>query len=139
MQTQVTGLAPTPSEYSLSTCPVNDLSAINATLASDALLPEQFYRTPSLTEHHSGVAGLMLAVCEDALKCFQRQFSCHNRRDQRLAREAEACFFATNEAHLFAFENICQVLGFDPCAIRGQLKRWQQESKHEKASFRLAA
>ena len=151
MQVQERGLLPAPSEYSIPTCPVNDLSTISTLLPSDAVLPEQFYHTPTYAERHRGVAGLMVAVIEDALKCFCRQFSSHSRRDQRLAREAEVWFFSTDSDYLFSFENICHVLGFDPSAIRGQLKRWRQQPpttlrrnkrrhpKHEKASFRLAA
>ena len=127
MQVQERELPPPASKSSPSTYLVNDPSALHLPLMEAAVLPEQFYRTPTSAGHSRGVANLMLAVIEDALKCFCRQFSSHSRRDQRLAREAEAWFFDTDGDYLFSFEQICQVLEFDPSALRGQLRQWRQQ------------
>jgi len=50
-----------------------------------------------------------------------------NTRTSRLAREAEAWFFADDDHWPFAFVNICAVLGLDPAYIRLGLARWHPD------------
>jgi len=84
----------------------------------------QFFSPSARSYTERGEAALMRAVLEDALHCVAKQFSHRGRRSQRLAREAEAWFFAEDEHWPFAFVNICAVLGLDPAYVRRGLTRW---------------
>jgi hypothetical protein len=93
-------------------------------LAAAAVLPVQFCSISDRSYTERGEVVLMRAVLEDALHCVAKQVSHRGRRPQRLAREAEAWFFADDEHSPFAFVNICAVLGLDPGYVRRGLTRW---------------
>jgi len=88
-----------------------------------AVSPELFYRSRSDgTCKTRGEFALMCAVLDDALVCFQKQFSTKARRVQRLAREAEKWLFTDDPSWPFSFVNLCHMLGLDPGHIRQGLK-----------------
>ena len=88
------------------------LGAASTWLLAAAVLPEQFFSARDRPYTDRGEVALMRAVLEDALTCVAKQFSSRGRRSQRLAREAEAWFFADDDHWPFAFVNICAVLDF---------------------------
>jgi len=94
------------------------------TLSLDAVLPEQVCADPISARVGGPEAGLMRAILEDAVVCFQYQFHVPGTRSQRLSREAESWFFSDDTRWPFAFVNICTVLGFNPEYIRGGLRGW---------------
>jgi hypothetical protein len=98
--------------------------AAGTPLLAAAVLPVQFVSPADRSSTERGAVALMRAVLEDALQCVAKQFSHRGRRPQRLAREAEAWFFADDEHWPFAFVNICAVLGLDPEYVRRGLTRW---------------
>ena len=100
------------------------LGAASTRLLAAAVLPEQFFSARDRPYTDRGEVALMRAVLEDALTCVAKQFSSRGRRSQRLAREAEAWFFADDDHWPFAFVNICAVLGLDPGYVRRGLTRW---------------
>ena len=69
----------------------------------------------------SGPRALMLAVLEDALQCIERGRRRRRFHARRLAAEAEAWVRSDRRDWLFSFLNVCDVLGFDPDAIRQRL------------------
>ncbi|MGH7963648.1 MAG: hypothetical protein ACRERD_17785 [Candidatus Binatia bacterium] len=103
-----------------------DLDTINKMLAPAIILPEQFYCSPCNGSQAGGEVALMHAVLEDAVNCFQKQFTEKGHRTQRLAKEAEEWFFAEEDEWPFSFVNICNTLGIDPAYIRLGLARWCQ-------------
>ena len=105
------------------------LGAANTQLLATAVAPEQFFSAQDRSYAERGEVALMRAVLEDALHCVAKQFSHRGRRPQRLAREAEAWFFADDEHWLFAFVNICAVLGLDPGYVRRGLIRWRLQRR----------
>ena len=70
---------------------------------------------------------LLLAVLEEAVITFQRHVRDHQRRGQRLFREAEDWILSNDAAWPCSFRNICEALGLDPGYVRGGLDRWRQE------------
>jgi len=100
------------------------LGAAGTQLLAAAVLPVQFFSPSARSYTERGEGVLMRAVLEDALQCVAKKFSYRGRRPQRLAREAEAWFFADDEHWPFAFVNICAVLGLDPGYVRRGLTRW---------------
>ena len=105
------------------------LGAASTQLLATAVAPEQFFSAQDRSYTERGEVALMRAVLEDALHCVAKQFSHRGRRPQRLAREAEAWFFADDEHWPFAFVNICAVLGLDPGYVRRGLTRWRLQRR----------
>jgi hypothetical protein len=67
------------------------------------------------------VKALMLAVLEDAMRCYEG----HGARDSQPRREAEAWLFDRRADGPFAFDSICEALGFDPDYLRGGVRLWR--------------
>ncbi len=101
------------------------LSTVGLEFLPAVLLPEQFHSSPPLYQK-SGEVALMRAVLDDAIECFQKQFSERGARTQRLAKEAEEWLFSDYTVWPFSFVNICHALGLDPAYIRRALIRWRQ-------------
>jgi hypothetical protein len=95
-------------------------------LLPDAVLPEQFYGPLRGASRAQSEVALMRAVLDDAINCYQKQFVASARREQRLAREAEAWFFDNDERWPFSFVNVCRALDLEPEYLRRGLKRWYQ-------------
>lgn len=70
---------------------------------------------------------LMLAILEDALKCFQAYASARSGRQRKLFEEAEQWIMAQGNDEIFSFENICEVLEFNPQYVRQGLVQWRQK------------
>lgn len=117
---------PASARYSTLSPAVYDLRAANSVLSPAFILPEQFYNRPSQSAASNGPPALMLATLEDALLCFQRQFTSAKKRDQRLAREAEAWIFDNDACWPFSCVNICSALDIDIEYLRLQVKKLQQ-------------
>lgn len=96
-------------------------------LMASIVLPEQFYTSPFVTYAKRPEALLLRAVLEDALGCFQSQFTHTTTRSQRLAREAEAWFLSDATDWPCSFVNICTVFDLDPSYLRERLKQWQAQ------------
>ena len=88
-----------------------------------AALPEQFYGSRRQNYQVRGEMALIQFVLEDAINCFQKQFSAPRFRDYRIARKAEQWFFTEDYQWRFSFVNICSVLNIDPEYIRRGLNK----------------
>jgi hypothetical protein len=102
------------------------------------LANEAFNARPSLAASYAEAA-LMHAVLEDAVDCFQKQFSQATPRAKHLAREAEKWLFSDDPNWLFSFLSICSALDLCPQYIRQGLKRWHggdRKSSYKKLAMR---
>ena len=79
---------------------------------------------------------LMLAILEEAVYCFQDNYSTQDGRRKRLFDSAQRWFFGVSDDWVFSFENICSVFGFSPGYVRKGLAKWRekQTSKHRCAA-----
>lgn len=68
----------------------------------------------------------MLAVLQDAIRCFQDYASAQRGRKRRLFVEAEQWIRESDSSWIFSFESICETLGLNPEYIRGGLRSWKQ-------------
>lgn len=93
-----------------------------------AVLPEQFYDAAHAGRHESGAVALIRAMLDDAIACYQKLGSAKGRRNQRIAKEAEAWLFSDDDHWPFAFVNVCAVLAMEPDYVRRGLKRWRRAS-----------
>lgn len=73
-----------------------------------------------------GEEGLMLAVLDNAIECFQKYVLARRERERRLFREAEEWILERNSDWFFSFENICETLELYPDYIRQGLLCWKE-------------
>jgi hypothetical protein len=92
----------------------------------DTLLPAQYFDTFRRKSHLEPEKRLMLAVLEDAISCFQKYAFARDSRSKPFFADAEQWIFAQADDWLFSFENICEVLGFNPKYVRAGLTTWKQ-------------
>ena len=105
----------------------------------DMLADEMFNARPSRAASYAEAA-LMCAVLEDAIDCFQKQFSRATQRAKHLGREAENWLFSDDPNWLFSFVSICSVLELCPQYIRQGLMRWHddgRDSSHKKSAHEV--
>ena len=71
----------------------------------------------------------MLAVLEEAITTFQKFAFARSLRGQNFFREADRWIRAEDDEWFFSFNNICDLLGFDPAWIRTGLTKWKTEAQ----------
>lgn len=71
-----------------------------------------------------GERRLLMAVLDDALRCFQKYAFASDLRGQELFREAEEWLMEPRTGAAFTFEYICEARGLDPDFLRSSLRRW---------------
>jgi len=79
-----------------------------------------------------GEEGLMLAVLENAIECFQRNIFAHKRKRKRLYQEAEEWILEKDSDWCFSFEFICETLDLHPDYIRQGLLSWKEAKCKER-------
>lgn len=100
-------------------------SAIVESSFSDALTREQYY--DSVRADDAGarpIKRLMLAVLEDAMRCYQTYGSSRNSVHRRLFVDAERWLMDRKADGVFSFENVCETLAIEPSSLRAGLRRW---------------
>jgi hypothetical protein len=87
----------------------------------DCILPAQFFarRTAARVE---GEMRLLIAVLEDAINTYLRRLMPRNNREREELAEVEAWFQTGGNGGLFAFENVCEVLGIEVSRLRDWIK-----------------
>jgi len=101
-----------------------------------SLLPEQFFGgCRRQNASRTGEYRLLVAVLEEAIRCFQQNACATTYRQRRLFAEAEQWIMARGDAAVagtaapaFSFEYICAVLGLDPAWLREGLRRRRQRA-----------
>jgi hypothetical protein len=103
-------------------------SAIAGLMVPDALTPEQYYAGVRANDLPiRPIKRLMLAVLEDAMRCYQTCANARSRARRRLFAEAEAWLLDRGADGPFAFETICVTLGIDPGCLRNGLRQWRMQ------------
>jgi hypothetical protein len=96
-------------------------------LGPDVILPQQFFDGPRGDSDFSPEKALMLAVLEDAIRCFQEYFRTTRARPRMLSRQAERWIRTRDWNWPFSFNNVCDSLGIDPDCMRDALLRMKYE------------
>jgi hypothetical protein len=65
---------------------------------------------------------LLLAVLEDAVHCYRKYATARDRSGKEYFREAEEWIMGGGDGWIFAFENVCDLLGLDPQYVRRGLR-----------------
>src|ERR1041384_4711921 len=114
-----------------------------AVFQPDILIPTQYLATYQRRFNLDPERGLMLAVLQDAIVCYQEHLTATCKRKRLLFEEAEEWLFNTDSSYLFSFENICEALGFEAQYLRHALVRWKtielMKRTERQASKRLAS
>lgn len=92
----------------------------------DTLLPAEYIATFKRKLHLEPERKLMLAVLEDAITCYRRFAGVGAGKGRKLYREVEDWFMEEQSEWLFSFNNICEVLGFDPQYVRQGILCWKK-------------
>lgn len=89
------------------------------------LLPVQYYGMLTRPRPPEGEFRLMLAVLEDAIRCYLKNMRCRTETQRRLFYEVQQWFSASDSCGggqgPFAFENLCEALGIKPGLLRERL------------------
>jgi hypothetical protein len=94
-----------------------------------AVLPSQVQAEPDWRQAAWGEIALRQAILEDAIACFQRQFSSGGQRARRLGREAEHWLFRDERRWAFSFHSVCEALGVEARAVRRWLADWRESRR----------
>jgi hypothetical protein len=92
---------------------------------ADPVATEQFFKNAI----RGGEERLMLAVLQDAVKCFQENVLAQYLWEKKLFQEAEDWILETNSDWLFSFESICEALQLKPDYIRRGLLSWKKAQR----------
>jgi len=101
-------------------------SAIEGVFIPDVLTPGQYYdgmRADNGCARH--IKRLMLAVLEDAVRCYLTYANSRSRAQRRLFVEAEGWLMDHKADGAFAFDTVCETLGIDPNCLREGLRQWR--------------
>ena len=103
----------------------------------DTLMPEQYLETFRRKLHLEPEKKLLLAVLEDAIACFQKYLFARDGKGKILFQEAEEWILAQDSDWLFSFDNLCEMLGFEPSYLRDGLIRWNAQRIESQAKARI--
>jgi hypothetical protein len=96
-------------------------------LEPDTLLPTQFYGKSGLSRKLEGEKRLMLAILRDAVECLEKYRKTRSSIGMELYQNALEWVEDTSTDWLFSFNNICDLLGFDPDYLREFLLKREQK------------
>ncbi|HWP59210.1 MAG TPA: hypothetical protein VNL14_15050 [Candidatus Acidoferrales bacterium] len=82
---------------------------------------------------------LMLAVLEDAVKCFLANAGAPEGEGRKLFEEAEQWILDERGDWLFSFESICTAFALNPEYVRQGLLRWKQRKSSSRGGSKAAA
>jgi hypothetical protein len=100
-------------------------------LEPDIFLPSQFYGTAGLSRQLEGEKRLMIAILKDAVECLDKYRGARSSSGRSHYQNALEWVEDKSTDWLFSFNNICDLLGFDPDYMREVLLK--REGKSEKS------
>lgn len=87
-------------------------------LEPDTFLPSQFYGSGVLSRQLEGEKRLMLAILKDAVECLEKYRGARSSSGSELYQNTLEWIEDKSIGWLFSFNNICDLLGFDPDYLR---------------------
>src|SRR5260370_42644096 len=113
-------------------------TAIGNLFVPDVLTPEQFYDSRRDDSAIRPVKKLMMAILEDALRCFQNNADAKGGPRKRLFSEAEHRLCGEGGEGPFSFETVGETLGIEPQFLRNGLRDWRSQPLAGVSTRRLA-
>jgi len=93
----------------------------------------EFYDAMKRSTHLQPEKRLMLALLDDALKCFQKHVGAKSGRGKRLFDEVQQWFCEREIDGIFSFEQVCATLGLSPDYVRRMLENWNAAARQSGA------
>ena len=84
----------------------------------DVFLPSQFYGSGGLSRQLDGEKRLMIAILKDAVECLNKYRGARSSLGSSQYQNALEWVEDEGTEWLFSFNNICDLLGFDPDYLR---------------------
>ncbi len=84
----------------------------------DADAQQRYFDTFRRAEYLEPEKVLLLAVLEDAIHCYRKFASAHDRAGRERFREVEQWLVGGGNDWIFAFETLCELLALDPDYVR---------------------
>ena len=113
-------------------------SALGSVFVPDIITPEQYYDSRRDDSAMAPVKRLMMAVLEDALRCFQNNADARSGPRRRAFAEAEQWLCTDKGEGAFSFETVCETLGIEPQYLRSGLCEWRNQQLAGVSARRLA-
>jgi hypothetical protein len=113
-------------------------TALGSLFVPDIVTPEQFFDGKRDDSEMRPVKRLMMAILEDALRCFQNNSAAKGGARKRLFQEAEHWLCAEGGEGPFSFDMVCETLSIEPSFLRSGLKEWRNQQLAGNATRRLA-
>lgn len=100
-------------------------------LEPDIFLPSQFYGSNGLSRKLEGEKRLMIAILKDAVECLEKYRGSRTGSGRIHYDNAVEWVEDVNTDWLFSFNNICDLLGFDPNYMREVLLKRENKCVKE--------
>jgi hypothetical protein len=97
------------------------------------LLPVQYYSAPAASPYQR----LLIAILEDAICCFQRNFAVRKGPRRILFQETQEWLFDSVGSAFLSCPMVCESLGINSVRLRRYLRQWQLRMKAGHARPRL--
>lgn len=106
-----------------------------ATIGNDPGARDKYFDNFRRSEHLEPEKILLLALLEDAVHCYHKYATAHDRSGRERYHEVEEWFMGGGNGWVFSFENACGYLGLDAQYVRRGLR----ESKASQATAQRPA
>jgi hypothetical protein len=113
-------------------------NVLDTLFTPEILTPEQYYDERRDDSAIYPVKRLMMAVLEDALRCFQNNATATSGPRLKLFEEAHEWLCTDNCDGPFSFRTVCETLGIEPQFLRNGLLQWREEQLNGVNRRRLA-
>lgn len=104
----------------------NDLAKL---FEPDILAESRFFQAHSNRDAAEPERALLFAVLSEAIETFRKFAFSKSARGQVLFRQAAEWLWDKDPDYFFSCENICEVIGLDPCYLRRGLLQWAEKTK----------
>lgn len=99
----------------------------------DTVLSEQYFENLRRKTYFQPEKRLMLALLEDAIRCYQDNWYARNNKRKRLFDETEEWIVSATDDYVFSFRHVCEALGLSPEYVRQGMLQWKQRKQNEHA------
>jgi hypothetical protein len=96
---------------------------ILAMIGNDVGAQQRYFDTFRRSEYLEPEKELLLAVLEDAIHCYRKYAAARSRAGREQFREAEEWLMGGGDGWIFAFANVCDLLGLNPDYVRRAVRQ----------------
>jgi hypothetical protein len=108
---------------------------ISSLFQPDTVLSEQYFENLRRKTYFEPEKRLMLAVLEDAIRCYQDNLHARKSKRRRLFEETEEWIVTGTDDYVFSFRHVCEALGLSPEYLRQGMLRWKQRNQNALAAM----